>query len=117
MARVTANEVGELITTSKDVDLFINIANRLVTDMLGASGLSSARLKDIELWLSAHFIAVEKEGGGLLKEKAGTSSVEFNPLIGAEGLALTRFGQQAITLDTTNTLSAAGKKKARLYMI
>lgn len=118
MARVTATQVAELITTTRDYDLFINMANTLVTKLLGSvSGLTAQQLVDIELWLSAHFIALVEEGGGVLKEKTGTSSVEFNPLSGAKGLGLTRFGQNAITLDTSNILGDAGKQRARFTVL
>ena len=117
MARVTATQVSELISTTKDIDLFINMANNLVTNMLGASSLSIQQLTDIELWLAAHFIALTEEGGGILEEKTGTSSVKFNPLIGAKGLGTTRFGQAAIAFDTTGLLLDASKQRAQFRVI
>lgn len=113
MARTSSEKVAELITTSRDVDLFINSANRLVTELLVGEGLSDERLADIELWISAHLVALVEEGGGILKRKTGQSSIEFNPLRTAEGLGSTRFGGMALTLDTTGTLTNLAKTKSK----
>lgn len=117
MARVSVAKVSELITTTKDISLFINIANRMITDLLVGKGLSSDRLEDIELYFTAHLIELADKGGGILEEKTGQSSVKYNALQGARGIGLTHFGQTAAALDTTNTLSDLGKTKGRLTML
>ena len=68
MARVTNTEVKVIINTTmseSDIDSHINIASRFITDTLGLKGMSSARLKDIELYMSAHLISILPDKGGV----------------------------------------------------
>ena len=117
MARVSVAKVEAIITTERDVNLFINISNRMLTDLLTGKGLSADRLEDIELYFTAHLIELVDRGGGILEEKTGQSSVKYNALQGAKGIGLTHFGQTAAALDTTNTLSELGSIKGRFTML
>ncbi len=104
MTRVTKEEVKELIATSFDVGPFIATAGLLVDEILAGQGMSDARLKTIELWLSAHYTAVAEERGALKKSNKGDSEEDYDIVVG-EGLKMTRFGQQALALDSTGLLS------------
>ncbi len=104
MPRVTSSEVKGLITTRFDVDPFIATATLLVDESLVGQGLSDVRLKTIELWLSAHFVAVAEERGALTGSEKGESSETYEIIVGT-GLNMTRFGQQAISLDTSGVLA------------
>lgn len=104
MPRVTKEEVKELIRTSLDVTSHIDTASLLVGESLVGQGMSDARLKLIELWLSAHFVAVAEERGALMGSEKGDSSEEYKIVVGT-GLNMTRFGQQAIALDTSGILA------------
>lgn len=121
MARVTVTEVKEIIETTlevSDIKPYITAANLTVTEWLGSSTvLSSAQLKEIERWLTAHFIAATRERQ-VSQEKIGESSAKYMGKSDDVGLNSTTYGQQAILLDTSGTLaSGAGKKKASLYAV
>ena len=122
MARVTTTEVDKIfdVETIGDLDTFIATANLLVTEELGSAGLSSDRLKQIELYLAAHFAAVTFEKGGLRRQKIGDAEEDYKVLgASAIGLVSTRYGQQAIALDSSGTLGAltASTVKARFRIV
>ncbi len=106
--RVTSVEVKGLVDTDRDVDQFIETANLIVDEGLLDVGHSEPRLKQIELYLSGHFLTITEEHGGLMSSSEGESKETFNP--GDEGKGggyqMTRYGQQALALDTSGTLSA-----------
>lgn len=115
--RVTAAEVKSVFDTSASnivVTEHINIASRLVDDLLSSTDLSANRLRDIELYLAAHFTAIFDPDNGMANEKAIGSArnrYDYQSQLG-KSLELTRFGQMAIMLDTTSTLAKTGGKKA-----
>ena len=114
MARVNNTEVKVIINTTisdSDIDSHINIANRFITDVLGSKGMGSARLKDIELYISAHLILILQEKGGVKSERIGDSQRTYSVLSG-EGLKMSRYGQTASMLDTSGTLLSVDKKKS-----
>ncbi|MHA2067165.1 MAG: hypothetical protein ACXABY_22585 [Candidatus Thorarchaeota archaeon] len=121
MARVQDAEVKEIVTTKlEDVTAFITSANLLVTDLLGDSGLSDERLKEIERWLSAHLVSMNDSGVRAVEEEVGRSRRrvgEATRQILGEGLKLTRYGQQAMILDTTGRLTSLGKSEARFTVV
>lgn len=116
--RVTDAEVKELIPTTKDTVPFIETANLLVTELLASAGLTAERLTAIELYLSAHFVALSDEKGGLIETRLGDGIDTFADHYD-EGLKLTRFGQQALSLDSTGTLvsMASASKRAEIKLI
>jgi hypothetical protein len=112
MARTTATEVKEIITTSLSdaaVTAYIGIANRMVTANLSEQELSDETLEDIECWLTAHLIAVTKERF-TTGEKIGDASVNYAGIFG-EGLKSTSYGQMVLMLDTSGTMGVSGKQK------
>lgn len=122
MARVTEAEVKQVIDTDLSdaiVLVHIEIANDLVTGVLGSSGLGTTRLKHIELFLSAHFIGIgmDKEEGMMLSQWAGEDGkIDYNKTLGS-ALDATFQGQQAKLLDTTGALSQIGKSRAQFRVI
>ena len=110
-ARVSATEVKEIIETSLEdsvvLSSMIDTANLYVDTHLADAGHSDAVLAKIELYLAAHFVALTEERGSLKGSKMGDAS-EFLSDIYSEGFKATRFGQTALTLDTTGTLAAKG---------
>lgn len=109
MARVSEAEVAEIIeydnTTITDISPFITAANLFVTQKLANSGMTDEYLKEIERWVSAHFVKVRDVQ--LLEERAGEAwDIRALPKMG-EGLKATKEGQQAILLDYTGTLAKA----------
>ena len=114
MARVANTEVKVIISTSMidaDIVSHIDIANRFITDKLGSKGLGTARLKDIELYMSAHLVSVKAEKGGVKSERVGDSQRTYSVLSGT-GLQMSRYGQMAAILDTSGTLLSVDKKSA-----
>lgn len=110
-ARVNPGDVRDIIDTElKDsqVNAHINTAH-LVAGRI--TSLPEATMKMIELWLSAHFVAITDPE--LKSESVGGEwSTSYNVKTPGEGLEATRFGQQAIELDTSGTLVESGTKEA-----
>ena len=82
MARVTADDVGELIDVDSDISLtpFIAAANALVTELCTGSDYTDERLAMIEAWLAAHCYAMRDQA--VASEKAGSVSVSYQYKIG-----------------------------------
>lgn len=112
MALVTADDVKGIIEVAADVNVqpFIDDADIIVTELLGDKGLSDERLAIIEKYLAAHFAALFTERGGLVKTRTGDSE-DWMANNFDQGLSLTRYGQQALQMDTTGTLRSQLTKK------
>jgi hypothetical protein len=110
--RVTGSEVKEIIKTSltdSEVEPFITSANQLVTEKLADSDHSDARLKEIERWLSAHFVAIRDPR--MRSQSVGEARDQYHvPTLG-KGLDSTVYGLQVKLLDTTGTLYNLGGVK------
>jgi hypothetical protein len=109
MTQVTPQEVKDLIglvDADNEVDLteHVNTAGIIVEEDLAASGQSTQRKKLVELYLAAHFATLAIERGSLRAEEVGESREEYRDIDG-EGLNSTRWGQQAVALDDSGTLS------------
>ena len=114
--RVTGAEVKAIITTVKtddEVENFITPANLIVTDVLTGSGHSAALLKEIEKWLSAHFVAIDDKSARIVEEKAGDATNKYEGRTGMR-LNFTRYGQQVLLLDTSGSLADLGKGPAEV---
>ena len=110
-SRVGADAVKEIIPTdlADDVVLtnMIDTANLFVDTHIAASGLTDAILTKIELYLAAHFVALTEERGGLLESEFGDAREQYADVYG-KGFGSTRFGQLALSLDSTGTLAGLG---------
>lgn len=111
---MTATEVKEIIDTDVKVEPHISVANVLVNTHLQGKGLPQLLLKEIERWLSAHFVAIQdpravSEGASELRQDFG--------LYKGKGLNNSEYGQQAIVLDHTGTLASLGGKKVTFGVI
>lgn len=106
---VTEAEVYGIIEVDSDVDLdpFIRVAHLIVDEQLSGKGMSDDRLKEIERWLSAHFVAIRDMR--IANETAGVSNA-FQYNLGLN-FQVTMYGQQAMMLDTSGTLAALNKAK------
>jgi len=110
-ARVTATEVKAIIETSESDSAIapqIAIATLLVDEIAAAdSTVLAARLKEIERWVAAHFIASSLDPRAKSEGVKGiTETIEGSFGMGFE---MTRYGQQALILDSTGTLRAKQK--------
>ena len=107
-ARVTADTVKEVVPTELSDETvtsnMIDTANVFVnTHLVPAAGHSSLILEKIELYLAAHFVALTEEQGGITRSKLGDADESFANVYEA-GFKSTRFGQQALALDTSGIL-------------
>lgn len=102
-----------------DVTIHLETANVIVDEELVGQGLSDARLKQIELYLAAHFGCIAVEKGGITRERAGESEEGYRQDFSSRpNLSMTRYGQQALVLDKSGKLAAldapAGKAEFRV---
>lgn len=108
MARVTVAEVKQIIPIDAtipdaDLDIYIISANFITDRVQNEGGQTDAvKLKEIERWLSAHYIAVRDMRSDT--EKADVVSQKFQFKLGLN-FNVTMFGQQALLLDETGTLA------------
>lgn len=112
MPRVHDSEVKELISVNFDTSNFIDTANTIVDEHLQSKIGSASLLTKIELYLAAHFVALTEERGGLIRDSFGDSTESYANVF-KEGFRSTRFGQQALALDYTATLTAIGSGRVR----
>jgi len=106
---VTDTQVKSIIDTERDTTPFISAASIVVTEELTGVGLSAARLDLITLYLAAHFCSITEEQGGLLASKVGDTQENYfniSPREPLKGFQMTRYGQQALALDTSGTLAS-----------
>ena len=111
-ARVNAEEVKEVVSTQLSNDVIetnmIDTANAVVDAHLLSVGLTDKLLAKVELYLAAHFVALTEEGGGLTRSKLGDADESFANVYEA-GFKSTRYGQMALSLDSTGLLAAASQ--------
>jgi len=119
MARVSDAEVAAILdTTVTSFTPFITAANTLVTTMLAtpAKVTNTTLLKEIERWLAAHFFKCSLE----MQEKVhevGETKATFFGASNEKLLNSTLYGQTALVLDTSGTLSNLGKRIGRFKPI
>ena len=120
MARVTVNEVHEVVDTELEYDQVtacIAAANVIVSRTCAAStnpSLTAAELKEIERWLAAHFVCIRDPRE--LRSSLHDAEAWFFPAAvttaWGKGLNLTPYGQQAIALDFSGQLANLSKQRA-----
>lgn len=112
--RVTSAEVYSIISkdagiaVTDDLTVFIDVANDIVTTDLADAGYSDARLKSIELYLSAHFACLKYRQpiNIIIDDSEDDYKNGLKP-----GYYQTTYGQQAISLDTSGALADASNDK------
>jgi len=112
--RVSDTEVKRIINTSLNTTPFINTANVLIDKHLGSSSLSDNLMREIELWMSAHFTAIRQQQAK--QESIGKTSITYQGKT-EMGLKATLYGQQALALDPTGLLDQIGRKVAKFETI
>lgn len=112
-------DVKEIIDTERDTTPFIETAQLIVDEDLADSELSTERLDKIVLYLAAHFVCITEEKGGLKSERLGEASSSYAIPKQLAGYHMTRYGQQAMMLDTTGKLASdsTGRLKALFQVI
>jgi len=114
-ARVQSADVKVIIDTDlNDLSAFITAASVQV-DVIAALGiLTTASLKEIERWLSAHYVAIRDRQ--VSKVTMLDTSHTYDGKTGT-GLGSTLWGQQALLMDTTGTLASGSKRRATMTYI
>lgn len=109
--RVTEAEVKDIIDTDlteEQIRPFIEAASQLITDTLSGEEYGTITLKEIERWLSAHFIAIRDPR--VAQEKIGDAAVTYQGKTGL-GLDHTSYGQQVLLLEHHGVLAALQQRK------
>lgn len=108
MPYTTAEAVQALLEFDSDinVDQFIETANLLVRKYCSDSGYETDQLELIERWLAAHFYCIRSPQFENQSVMSAAKSFNFQP---GFGLQLTRYGAQALLLDTAGGLAQANK--------
>ena len=107
--RVTPAEVKQIYVydtaiVDLEANVFITAANLLVNIVNTTGGITAtATLKEIERWLSAHFICIRDPQAS--SEKAGSVAQSLQQKVDLH-FNQTRYGQMALLLDTSGTLAA-----------
>ena len=113
MPRNTNQELQDVFDTTLDsdaLDRWLSIAESVVDDIAAEdSSIGSPRLKDIEVLLAAHYASAQDPR--IESTSRETASMSYKSETGM-GLRETSYGQQAIQLDPTGTLSTLGKPTA-----
>jgi hypothetical protein len=120
-ALVTAYEVREIMD---NVDIPDSLVNACITaaaaqiDIVFASDteISAALLKELERWLSAHFVACTPNYRTASKEKVGDAEVTYTGKWDTNLLS-TPYGQTALQLDITGKLQRYSKSSATLRAV
>lgn len=119
MARVTATEVATIFDTDLDtssggpLEVWIEIATDIVDDIQAKDGsIPDSRLKNIERLVAAHLASSQDQR--IDSASRETASVTYQGDTGSMNLRGTKYGQNAIQLDPTGTLSTLGKPTASL---
>lgn len=115
--RTTSADVLAIMDTNlteSQVNPFLTMANLMVDNKLLSAGLSSATLVQVEKFLAAHFACIIspyaiEETIGPAKDKTGYK--------GGEGLKATPYGETAMMLDTSGSLSRSYMKTCEFGII
>ena len=113
MGSPTVSEVRAIVDTSRsDIDVHgvISDASLLVEGHIGA--LSEDRQKAIIKWVAAHLLTSTNDNGIPTSESLGDASESYDRAPLGEFLKGTTYGQQALALDVTGSLSRVGKATA-----
>lgn len=116
-ARAKPQNILDIMDTDLDNDQIsaaINTAHELIDSQLTNKNIPTGLLTQIEVWLSAHFAAMNdprvrsENVAGVSSTYEGTSGM---------GLQGSRYGQQAIALDYTGTLKNLGNLKRATFNV
>jgi len=117
--RVLPDEIKDVLVTAlsnTEITIFIDAAHITVDALLDSAVLSAKQLKEIERYLTAHFIASTKERQ-IKSETVDGAKTDYGQMLG-KGLDSTTYGQMAKQLDTSGALSAdLGQKSVQFFAI
>ena len=111
---VRDTDVKAIFIPELDTTPFISAAGLIVNEEIvprqsSTVSLSPARLDLITVYLAAHFAAITDQSGGMVRSKTGDTEEDYIPISSyrepLQGFRMTRYGQQAMVLDTTGALA------------
>lgn len=107
--RTTPEAVAMIIEVDASIPLapFIETSNALITEICVPAGYDDTRLELIERYLAAHFYAVRDPR--TTQERAGPVAAQYESQVDLF-FAITRYGQQALLLDTAGGLAKLNTK-------
>jgi len=119
MPRTTLEQVKAIVEVPTNlldstITAFIADANLLVTEELAGSGMTDARLELIERYLTAHFVVVLTERGGLTSQEVDEAKDTYGGPGKGTAFNMTRYGQQAIAFDSSGKLKAMASPSTTL---
>ncbi len=112
MSAPTVDEVKAIIEIDTDIisdaniTAMITVAGTYLGVVLLDKGLTTDQLHDIQMYLSAHYIGIKDKR--ITSEKTGDANAKYEGKTGMM-LKFTRYGQMAISLDTSGTLATASE--------
>lgn len=117
--RAYVNLPPVVVVPDSTLQIYCDAAALIVVEDLATAGLSDDRLGLIELNLAAHFALLGQERGGLTGAIVGTSEETYNNKTTGTGFGSTMFGQIAVGLDNSGSLSgmASSPLKARFEVV
>jgi hypothetical protein len=119
MPRTTEQDVRDVYSAHAEgtaldtpgVQFHINTANQFVTDRLASDISDADTLRRLETLVACHFIHASDPSEAEFAEGDASATFEGANQSGT-GLAETRFGRLAITVDPTGVLADEGKPSA-----
>lgn len=111
-ALIDADDVRDVYRTTRDdaaIQPFIDVAVALSDARLASQGLTEPVLKEVQRYLAAHLLFITDTG---IHESLRTEDVSerfTGGVRGDYGFQSSRWGQMALTLDSSGTLAALGK--------
>jgi hypothetical protein len=120
MSRATSSEVvgvmSNEVPAGTDLSTFISVASCIIADNLDETLFNDDTLKNIEIYLAAHFSAL-KYKNAIETQMGGTNSArdKFGYPLG-KGLELTTYGQMAIMLDFSKALGSLSSTKNKVSL-
>ena len=119
MARVSPAEVRQIMDgctlDDPQVNAYIIGAEALIASVFSGKTISTALLKEIERWFTAHMIS-SSSFRTTIDEKLGDASVTYTGKWGM-GLDSTPYGQMVKTLDASGLMAKSGKSAVRILAI
>ena len=116
---IVADDVRKIIPTDSldattDISWAVADATKVTTELFATSGYTPDRTDLITKYLAAHFVVLNTEKGGLVRDRMGEADQSYVGSRDMSGLSLTRYGQQAMTLDVSGQLATMDKASRRL---
>jgi hypothetical protein len=108
--RIKVEDVKKIIDTQRadpEIEAMIEVADLLVTELL-LGKYSTGLLLKIEIFLTAHFLAVRDPMVSQKSSGQGPSST-YDGQTGLAGLEQTRFGTQVMMIEYLGVLRRAGQ--------